>query len=338
MTSKERFLSVLDGKEPDRTPNAPLLMDFSIKRIGANYRQFTSDGSVMAEAQLAAAEKFPLDAITACSDPVRIVADLGGEVIFPEDKTPYLATPLIKTTDDFYSIKKKRPDVADKSGRMYDRGKGVSQMVREAGDRLMVLGWVDMPFAEACVACGLQNFMYMLYDEPELAKEILAFLTEIVIEFALAQLEAGATMIGAGDAAASLLSPELYKEFALPYETAVCEAIHKKNGLVNLHICGDTTHVLEPMATCGADLFDLDHLLDFNTAITFFGQKDIAFKGNLDPVEGMLLSHPEEIYRQATAMIKEAKGLRYMLCAGCEIPAAVSDEAFMAFCQAALDS
>jgi len=48
--------------------------------------------------------------------------------------------------------------------------------------------------------------MLMLYDEPELAHKLLGFLTDIVIDFAVAQMEAGAPMIGAGDAAVSLIS------------------------------------------------------------------------------------------------------------------------------------
>ena len=123
---------------------------------------------------------------------------------------------------------------------MYDRIKGVEEMNRAVGTECMVLGWVDMPFAEACSACGVSNFLMMLYDEPELAHKILNFLTDIVIEFAIAQIEAGAEMIGAGDAAASLISPQLYREFGLPYEQRVCEAIHKSGGLVKLHICGNT--------------------------------------------------------------------------------------------------
>ena len=66
-----------------------------------------------------------------------------------------------------------------------------------------MVGWVDMPFAEACSLCGVTEFMTMLFDNPSLAHRILDFLTDCVIDFSLAQLEVGAPMIGAGDAAAS---------------------------------------------------------------------------------------------------------------------------------------
>jgi len=286
----------------------------------------------MAEAQLKMAERFPLDAITACSDAFRISADMGAQIIFDDDKPPHAANPLVRTREDFKALK--RPDVSDKKGRMYDRAKAVSEMVRAAGNNLMVLGWVDMPFAELCSVCGLQNAMFMLYDEPELTKDLLALLTDIVIDFALLQLEMGSPMIGAGDAAASLLSPALYREFALPFETAVCRAIHDKGALVKLHICGNTSHLLQDMVSCNADLYNIDHMVDFEKAMQTYSAAGKSFKGNLNPVTDIFQATPETVFSKARALVQAAQGKQYMLSAGCEIPIGTSDESFMAFCRA----
>ncbi|MCL2352638.1 MAG: uroporphyrinogen decarboxylase family protein [Firmicutes bacterium] len=336
MTSKERFMSVIQGKTPDRVPVFPLLMEFASSRFGANYRQFASDGGVMAQSQLKMLDMFKIDAITACTDAFRITADLGAEMVFPDNKPPYSARPLIKSRADFERAKNKRPDANDKTGRMYDRAKGVAEMARSAGHSHMVLGWVDMPFAEACSVCGVQDFLMMLYDEPGLAHDILDFLTGIVTDFALIQLDAGAAMTGAGDAAASLVSPELYREFVLPYEKRVTDAIHGRNSFVKLHICGNTAKLINDMIDCGADLYNVDHLVDFGYAAELYGKAGKAFKGNLDPVGDILQAKaPEEVCEKARNLVRLAKGKKYMLSAGCEIPAAVSDEVFAAFCAAA---
>jgi len=332
LNSKERFISVIEGKPVDQIPVFPLLMSFSAKRYGATYRQFASNGHVMAESQLKVRELFGIDAITACSDAFRISADLGGDIIFPEETPPYLSKPLVKNESDFKHLLK--PDVANPKGRMADRILGTTEMVRSAGKECMVLGWVDMPFAEACSLCGVSEFMMMLYDDPELTHNILEFLTDIVIEFAVAQIQAGALMVGAGDAAASLISPKLYREFALPYEQKVCEAVHKTNGYVKLHICGNTTNLLNDMTLSGADLYNVDHLVEFSLAVENYGKAKKAFKGNIDPVSGMLFSSPEECRKKALKCIGKAQGTRYMLSAGCEVPAAVTDEVFKAFCEA----
>lgn len=81
MNSKERCLAVINGKPADRVPVFPLLMFFASDRVGITYRQFVTNGSAMADAQLKVQEQFGIDAITACSDAFRVSADLGGEIL-----------------------------------------------------------------------------------------------------------------------------------------------------------------------------------------------------------------------------------------------------------------
>ena len=202
------------------------------------------------------------------------------------------------------------------------------------GKECLVLGWVDMPFAEACSICGVTEFMLMIVDNSALAHAILRFLADIVIDFGVAQIQVGASMIGAGDAAASLIAPDQYREFVLPYEQRVVDAIHAAGGLIKLHICGNTTHLLQDMIRSGADLFNVDHLVDFQTACSLYGKEGLCFKGNLNPVVDLMQSTPGECRKKCLDRLQAATGLRYMLSPGCEVPAETSDEVFQAFCEA----
>lgn len=202
------------------------------------------------------------------------------------------------------------------------------------GSDCFILGWVDLPFAEACSLCGVSEFMMMLYDDPILAHKILSFLTDIVIDFSLAQLAEGADMIGCGDVVASLISADLYKEFVLRYEQKVFRAIKSAGGLSKLHICGNTTFILPYMIESGADIYNVDHLVDFDTAVNQYGKKGYAFKGNLDPVADFLNSDCQTIKYKVKDLCKRAEGYPYIISAGCEIPATGSDEVFHAFCNA----
>ncbi|MHB9134496.1 MAG: uroporphyrinogen decarboxylase family protein [Armatimonadota bacterium] len=331
MTSRERFLAAIAGQPVDRTPVFPLLMFLPADRAGLTYREFAANGQALAEAQLGVQRRFGVDAITACSDAFRISADLGGEMAFPEDGPPHLQRPLVTTAGDLAGLGRPDPTV----GRMGDRVDAVAAMVRAAGEEVAVLGWVDMPFAEACSVCGVSDFMTLMYDEPEIAHRLLETLTEIVIDFALAQVEAGAVMIGAGDAAASLVSPPMYAEFALPYEQRVIAAIHARQCLVKLHICGDTTALLAGMVTSGADLFNVDHLVSLERARAVYGAHEKCFKGNLDPVADIMQSTPEACRARVHHCLEITRGARYMVSAGCEVPAGTPDEVFQAFCSAA---
>jgi MtaA/CmuA family methyltransferase len=332
MNSKARCLAAIRGEPVDRPPIFPLLMFLAADRLGVPYREFATNGHVLAEAQLHVREQFGLDAITSCSDAFRISADLGGEMVYPEDKTPYLHTPLVTSASDLRRLVK--PDPTSPNSRMADRAQATAEMVRATGEDCLVLGWVDMPFAEACSVCGVAPFMTLMIDQPLLAHRLLDFLTGIVIDFALLQLETGAPMIGAGDAAASLISARMFREFALPYEQRICQAIHNAGGLVKLHICGKTTHLLKDMLQSGADLFNVDHLVDLQAARQVYEPAGKCYKGNLDPVQDLLQASPETCAQAAKQCLQTAHGSRYMLSAGCEIPAAVPDAVFRAFCQA----
>ncbi len=87
------------------------------------------------------------------------------------------------------------------------------------------------------------------------------------------------------------------------------------------------------MVTSGADLFNVDHLVPLTKARDVYAAHGKCFKGNLNPVAVMQAS-PDQCHRLAHECMAIAQGTKYMLSAGCEIPAETSDEVFRAFCEA----
>ncbi len=143
-------------------------------------------------------------------------------------------------------------------------------------------------------------------------------MTAVAIAFAEAQLEAGADIIGLGDAVASLVSPAMYRQFALPYEQRIFAAVKAKGGLARLHICGNTTKILADMPGSGADLIDLDWMVDMAQAAEIYGDQ-VAICGNFDPVAVMLQGSPAQV-AEATRRCAQQGGPRWFSGAGCEIP------------------
>ena len=330
MNGRDRFIAALKGEARDHAPVYPLLMYFAAVRSGLTYREFASDGKALADAQMKVQAEFGLDCISNCSDISRITSALGGEIFFPETTTPHLVDPIVTCEADIDKIG--RPDPTDRSNRMGDRSLSVEEMKKGVGDACAVSGWIDMPFAEACAACGLSEFMMMMFDNPKAAHKLLDKLTLICCDFAVAQARAGADIIGCGDAAASLISDEQFLEFALPYERRVVEAVHNAGVYVKTHICGNTSHLLDDIASNGGDLFNVDHLVDLEKAKEVYDSRGVAFKGNVDPVAGVLQATPEECEKKCHQCMDIAGDSWYILSAGCEIPAEVSDEVFRAFC------
>jgi len=329
MNARERCAAVLNRQAADRTPFFPLMMFFAAGRAGMKYRAYATEPAALAEAQINLFENYRVDAVTACSDAFRITADLGGEVGYPEDQTPHTKGALLRTIEDFRALR--RPDPMKPGSRMRGRVDAVEMLARHLGGRALVCGWVEMPFAEVCDWFGVENTMLMLFDEPEFVHEALSFAAELEIDFAKAQIDAGADLIGCGDAAASLISGKFFEEFALPYERRVTEAIRQYGAWSKLHICGNTAQSLPLLARCGASLVNIDSLVDFGRACEVFSGAGVAFKGNADPVRDLLNATPEQAAAKGRELIRRAQGLPFMLSAGCEIPAAVPDEVYFAF-------
>ena len=88
------------------------------------------------------------------------------------------------------------------------------------------------------------------------------------------------------------------------------------------------------MANCEADLFNVDHLVPLDKARDAYAARGKCYKGNLDPVSQIMQVSPERCQELAHGCLSAAGGTRYMLSAGCEIPAATPDGVMRAFCEA----
>jgi uroporphyrinogen-III decarboxylase len=128
-----------------------------------------------------------------------------------------------------------------KAPRVLDRIEGVRLLTAEVGKTHSVLGWVEGPMAEYSDLRGVETTLMDLMDRPGMFLEAGEILVEKAIAFAREQVKAGADMIGVGDAAASLIGPDLYSQFVLPLETKLIAGIHNAGATVKLHICGNVT-------------------------------------------------------------------------------------------------
>ncbi len=321
MNSAERLHARLRGQPVDRPPNLDILMTYAAHLIGAPLSQYYLDHRVLAEANLAALEAFDLDVVQTISDPYREAADIAAAsgapdtVRFPADGLPVLARPLLADGTDLSRLVFPAPHAGR---RMADRLEATRLLAERVGGQVPVLGWVEGALAEAADLRGAANLLVDLYDRPAWVGELLERCAELAISFAREQVRAGATIIGLGDALASQVAPRLYRELALPYERRIFAAVHEEGALARLHICGNTARILGDMAASGADIVDIDWMVDLSAAATACADGP-AVCGNFDPVAVMLQGTPGEV-RGAVAECLRRGGPRALSAAGCEIP------------------
>ena len=315
MNSYDRVIARVHGETVDRPPNFDIMMTFAAHYASYPLGRYYQDYRVLCAANYAVQEAFALDILQAISDPYREAADFGAQVEFPDDGLPLCKIPLLA---DPATLGKLRPPDPSSGRRMGDRVAAVQEFRRQAGGKVPIMGWVEGALAEAADLRGVGALLVDLYDRPEWVRDLLDLCVEIEIGFARAQIGAGADIIGLGDAIASQIAPKMYRQYALPYEQRIFAAVHEMGALARLHICGNTTRILADMAQSGADIIDIDWMVDMPSAAAAFGDR-AAVCGNFDPVAVMLHGTPEEV-RDAVLSNRDDGGLRWISAAGCEIP------------------
>ncbi|MDR1974456.1 MAG: uroporphyrinogen decarboxylase family protein [Bacteroidales bacterium] len=335
LTPYDRLKAVLDGentKNLDRAPNLNILMFFAAYYINAPFGKFCTDYKTLVEGNLRCVEKFDIDVLSTMSDPVRETADFGTELDIPEDELPHPKRVLLPNIEDVQNLQLFDPL---KSVRILDRIKAIELFKKERGDEYPILGWVEGPLAEASDLRGINDALIDVIDEDneELFYELLEKCTQEAIWCAKAQVEAGAHIIGVGDAACSLINRDLYREKIVPYEKRIVEGIKQAGGIARLHICGNINHILEDIATVGFDIVDIDWMVDMKHAVEVMQGTGAVINGNIDPVAVVLNGSVSDVKNAVYKCRKEANG-RAIISAGCEIPKFTKHENLLAFAEA----
>ncbi len=326
MKPLERVRRRLGGEPVDRRPNFDIYMQRAAHHVGRPLSRYYLDHRVLVEANLAVLEAFDLDIVQTISDPYREASDLGLDVEWPEDSLPVRRSILLHSPEDADRLRLVAPE---DGRRMSDRMDAVRRLRERVGEDVPVMGWVEGAFALASVLRGDTNLLLDIHDRPEWLKGLLDRLVEVGVAFARAQVSAGAHVVGLGDSMGSLISPRQYREFVLPYEQRVFAAVKEAGAIPRLHICGNTSHLLRDTAGSGAQIVDLDWMVDLRKAAEAFGPDGPAPCGNFDPVAVMLQGTAQDV---ATAVRRcaAAAGPRHFSAAGCEVPDGTREDNLLA--------
>jgi MtaA/CmuA family methyltransferase len=316
MTGLERILAVLQGQPADRLAAMPITMMFAADVLGVKYGQYVRDFRVLADAQVKTAETFGFDYVSAISDPAREAADAGATVQWYDDQPPAIVEAQALLADKA-ALGRIQVNDPVPGGRMEDRIRGVELLRRRVGGELLVEGWVEGPCAEAADLRGIGRLMTDFTDDPEFVHALFAFNVDRAARFAELQTEAGAGIIGIGDAAASLVGPRIYKEFVWPWEKKLVDAIHAQGGKVRLHICGNTRRILQEIGALGCEMVDIDYPAALSEARAAMGPQQ-TLAGNLNPVKELRGGTPASIAQELERCLAQA-GPRWIVAAGCEV-------------------
>ncbi|MFZ0281643.1 MAG: uroporphyrinogen decarboxylase family protein, partial [Bacteroidales bacterium] len=276
-------------------------------------------------------EFFDTDMVSLISDPYRETSAFGAPIKYIDEGVPRCLELIIKTVGDVKNLP--TPDVT-KCERTLDRIKGAAYFQKLLKGTVPVSGWIEGPLAEACDLAGVSEMLLNLMTDPDFSNLLMDKCMITARDFAKAQIEAGCDLIGIGDAICSQIDRDTYDLYVKQRHAELIAFIHDSGAAVKLHICGDTTHLLESLRELKSDIIDLDWQVDLDLARKILGN-DIVIGGNINPVLVQDKSQ-EEVYALSRHLVDNYKDQKYLLAAGCEITVLTPHENLMAMRRASL--
>lgn len=295
-------------------------------------RRYSTDPAALAESVMRYYERFLPDAIWLSADTWVSAEAMGARVGATDDHQPLggLGEPVVRTAADLDRIPP--PDVS-RQGRYPLMLEALARIVDALGRDVFIVACFDQyPFALAAALMGVNELMVRLHDDPPFVQALMARAADYALAYGRAQAQLGPDLLSGGDSPAGLIGPATYRALALPAEQKLIAALKAATGKpLSLHICGDATALLPAMATSGADVLELDHLVDLATACRTVGP-EIGIWGNVDPVGILSRGTPQTVRataRSVLASLRAAGHRRFVLSSGCtlavETPAANLD-------------
>jgi hypothetical protein len=211
----------------------------------------------------------------------------------------------------------------------------IKYVLSRVGDRVSVHGEIFSPFSQFMEMLDYTNGLMALMDDSAKAKACLDALADGAAELALLQAETGvhAVLISSAFAGGGLISRQHYTDFVLPYEKKVIDAVKAKfpDLPVYTHTCGAIGDRLDLMAATGANGVDTLDPPPLGTVELKDAKQQLAgkqfIKGNLDPVNTILMGTPEAVTIAARERIQTAApGGGYILSTACSVSPAAPPE------------
>lgn len=178
---------------------------------------------------------------------------------------------------------------------------------------------------------GVEAILIDLIERPQWVEWLLEYTTQVGLVFGQALVKVGTHAISVGEATCSpsFISPVMYRRFIVPWHERLIKELHQAGcETVIMHICGDSLPIIPDVARTGADMLDIDAVVDpCEAARAAEGQ--IVFRGNLNPAETLFGGSPElveEKCRQLLTTVQSGGCARFILSSGCDIPTGTPEE------------
>jgi len=322
MTGREIALMAFNHKQPPRTPVTLIGGGaWAVNRAGKTFAGIKEDPAQIADVFIQYFNQFGHDLLWTGSNLINYpIHVLGCPIKDDSSDGPALQGAVLKSLDDMDQlsiIKVLQNPLMQGIIRSH-------HLIAEAiGKKTMIIPTQWAPFTFTSRLLGMEATMMATIEDPERLLKLIQFSTDLTWALLEPVLE-HEDILGANfsDPAASgdLISPPTFRKFAAPALKDLVQRIKAKGKYSMMHICGNTSKVLQDVCEIGPHCFSLENKVDLRAAKQFFKGK-VCVAGNVSPTGAFLSGKPENVAREAKECLAAwGKGSGYILTVGCDFP------------------
>ena len=314
MTSKERMMRALNREKPDRLPvtihqwqdyhlkqymnGMDALSAFKATGMDAALQYFEAMGQFwIAEAaqSLDSTPDWREEIQVIKDDPAEksvrhIITTPGGTLTFATTSnatTTWITDYLIKHHEDIDLIDKYMPIAR------IDKQK-VAAIYDELGNAGILRGfvWGDQAgcWQHACCLKDTTEMIMEAHDNPDWVHRLLQVLLDKKLRFIEEQMPGvkfDLVETGGGAGSDTVISPKMHREFCLPYDRRMHQALHKQGFKITYHTCGGMVHILDQIIANETDASETLSPPGTGGNIREPGKVRKAFAGKVAMIGGM---------------------------------------------------
>jgi hypothetical protein len=183
-------------------------------------------------------------------EPINIIMSIcGSQIEYLENQDPWAIGPILHTAEEIEAFE---VPILENSSFLAEQVAQFTLLAQEYPlAEIEAFGTGKTATFNSTLVCAHklvgEELFVLMYQMPDLVHNFFTKLTELnekLIDFWAHLRDVRINDLFIGDCSASLLSPRLYHEFGLPYNTQIIERYHAGYGI---HSCGPSTHIIQDL-------------------------------------------------------------------------------------------
>jgi len=279
------------------------LPEYMAVRRQVTFLELCKRPDLAAEVTLTAQRVLGVDAAILFADLLPILEPMGLDLEYAQGEGPRINNPL-RSPEDIDRLR--RLENVTPLSFVFD---AVRLIRADLPPDIPLLGFAGAPFTLASYAIeggGSRNYVHtkrLMYADHGAWSALMQCLTDSLVGYLIAQIEAGCQAVQIFDSWAGCLSPSDYREFVLPHMQQLIQRLPENVPVINF-LTGNPA-LLPLQRQAGGQVIGVDWRVDLGQAWNQLGH-DVAVQGNLDPVS--LFADLPTLRRRAAAVLQSANG------------------------------